>query len=184
MTSKAKTKSGADEHSHRHRSRTTIAKDKLMQLREKAAEAERYLDLLQRKTAEFDNYRKRTLREREEYRLTATEGLMAELLPVVDNFELAVDAAEGSREFEPLLQGVSLTERQMVEVLSRFGLSRMDPVGEPFDPNFHEAMTHEETCDYPADTVIAVVRKGYMLGDKVLRPALVRVAAAPQVQEG
>jgi len=172
-------KGKADAHSHRHRARTTIAKDKLGELREKADEAARYLDMLQRKTAEFDNFRKRTVREREDLRRSAAESLLAELLPVIDNFELAIEAAERSREFESLLEGVVLTERQMVETLGRFGLSRMDPLGEPFDPNLHEAFAREETDEYPENTVIDVIRNGYTLGGKVLRPALVRVSVEP-----
>lgn len=185
MTSKSKGKAASDAHSHRHRSRTTIAKDKLAELREKAGKADQYLDALQRKTAEFENYRKRAAREREEFRTTATENLMAELLPVIDNFERAIEAAKQSEDFQSLLEGVSLTERQMLDVLSRFGLKRMEVVGREFDPRFHEAFSRESSDEHPENVIVSEVRRGYMLGEKVLRPALVCVSSGPpQGEEG
>ena len=143
-----------------------------------AAEVAELRDRLLRTQADFDNYRKRMLREREESARYANAALLSDLLAVIDDFERAIRSAEESRDFAVFLQGVSMIERRMLEMLeSRWGLRRFSSVGETFDPVRHEAMMRTEA---PADAsagpvVIEEFQKGYFLHERVLRPAKVRV---------
>jgi molecular chaperone GrpE len=140
------------------------------------AEAESYLDDLRRLQADFDNYRKRTLREQTARAAAASQALVARLLPVLDNFELAVSAAEQSREFDRMLKGVEMVFGELREVLEGEGLVRIEAEGKPFDPERHEAVIAVEQEDTAPGTVVDIVRNGYELRGKVLRPAMVKVA--------
>jgi len=145
------------------------------------AEAAELRDRLLRTQAEFDNYRKRMLREREESARYANAALLADLLAVIDDFERAIKSAEESRNFAVFLQGVSMIERRMLEMLeNRWGLRRFSSVGEAFDPVRHEAMMRTEApaaANAPAagPVVTEEFQKGYYLHERVLRPAKVRV---------
>jgi len=140
------------------------------------AEAESYLDDLRRLQADFDNYRKRTLREQTARTASASQALVARLLPVLDNFELAVSAAEQSRDFDRMLKGVEMVLGALREVLEGEGLVKIEAEGKPFDPERHEAVIAVEQEDTAPGTVVGIVRTGYELGGKVLRPAMVKVA--------
>ena len=140
------------------------------------AEAETYLDDLRRLQADFDNYRKRTLREQTARTASASQALVARLLPVLDNFELAVSAAEQSRDFDGMLKGVEMVLGALREVLEGEGLVKIEAEGKPFDPERHEAVIAVEQEDTAPGTVVGIVRTGYELGGKVLRPAMVKVA--------
>jgi len=140
------------------------------------AEAETYLDDLRRLQADFDNYRKRTLREQTARTASASQALVARLLPVLDNFELAVSAAEQSRDFDRMLKGVEMVLGALREVLEGEGLVKIEAEGKPFDPERHEAVIAVEQEDTAPGTVVGIVRTGYELGGKVLRPAMVKVA--------
>jgi molecular chaperone GrpE len=140
------------------------------------AEAEAYLDDLRRLQADFDNYRKRTLREQTARTASASQALVARLLPVLDNFELAVSAAEQSRDFDRMLKGVEMVLGALREVLEGEGLVKIEAEGKPFDPERHEAVIAVEQEDIDPGTVVGIVRTGYELGGKVLRPAMVKVA--------
>jgi molecular chaperone GrpE len=140
------------------------------------AEAESYLDDLRRLQADFDNYRKRTLREQTARTASASQALVARLLPVLDNFELAVTAAEQSRDFDGMLKGVEMVLGALREVLEGEGLVKIEAEGKPFDPERHEAVIAVEQEDTDPGTVVDIVRTGYELGGKVLRPAMVKVA--------
>jgi molecular chaperone GrpE len=140
------------------------------------AEAESYLDDLRRLQADFDNYRKRTLREQTARTASASQALVARLLPVLDNFELAVSAAEQSRDFDRMLKGVEMVLGALREVLEGEGLVKIEAEGKPFDPERHEAVIAVEQEDTDPGTVVDIVRTGYELGGKVLRPAMVKVA--------
>ncbi|MCG0277565.1 MAG: nucleotide exchange factor GrpE [Thermanaeromonas sp.] len=130
--------------------------------------------------ADFDNYRKRVRREQQEMKETATAGLIKELLPVLDNLELALAAAKTGGEKEAFVSGVEMVWRQLLEVLSREGLTPIEAVGRPFDPFQHEAVATEEASEAGQyNTVTAELRKGYLLKGKLLRPALVKVAVPP-----
>jgi molecular chaperone GrpE len=140
------------------------------------AEAESHLDDLRRLQADFDNYRKRTLREQTTRAASASQALVAKLLPVLDNFELAVSAAEQSRDFDRMLKGVEMVFGELREVLQGEGLVKIEAEGKPFDPERHEAVVAVEQEDTEPGTVVDIVRTGYELRGKVLRPAMVKVA--------
>jgi molecular chaperone GrpE len=140
------------------------------------AEAGSYLDDLRRLQADFDNYRKRMLREQTARIASASQGLVAKLLPVLDNFELAVSHAEQSRDFDRMLKGVEMVFGELREVLQGEGLVKIEAEGKPFDPERHEAVVAVEQEGAEPGTVVDVVRTGYELRGKVLRPAMVKVA--------
>jgi molecular chaperone GrpE len=140
------------------------------------AEAESYLDDLRRLQADFDNYRKRTLREQTARAASASQALVTRLLPVLDNFELAVSAAEQSRDFDRMLKGVEMVFGELREVLEGEGLVTIEAEGKPFDPERHEAVIAVEQEDAEPGMVVDIVRTGYELRGKVLRPAMVKVA--------
>ena len=130
---------------------------------------DRYLRTL----ADFENYRKRTEREKEEFRKYALANALRDLLPVLDNFDRALDHAEQGDDFH---KGVLLIYKQRWDVLQKSGLKPIDEVNVKFNPNIHEAVMREENPDVPGHTVTAILQKGYYLYDRVLRPALVKVA--------
>src|SRR6266545_3032910 len=140
------------------------------------AEAEGYLDDLRRLQAEFDNYRKRTMREQTARIASASQALVSRLLPVLDNFELAVSHAEQSRDFDRMLKGVEMVFGELNDVLVGEGLVAIEATGKPFDPERHEAVVAVEEDGVEAGTVIDVIRKGYEFNGRVLRPAMVKVA--------
>jgi molecular chaperone GrpE len=147
----------------------------LDQLAEVTRERDEYLDALQRLKAEFDNFRKRTARDQEALVARAGERLVKELLPVLDDLERALAAAEAHEEAQ-LEEGVALVHRSLADLLRREGLEEIATNGR-FDPHVHEALLTQPS-DAEEGSVIDVVQKGYKLGDRVLRPARVVVAAA------
>ena len=145
------------------------------------AERDQLLDRLARLQAEFDNARKRAERERMEFRDYATGNVVEQFLPVIDNFELALKSTGSA---EQLRSGVDLIVKQMDEVLAKMQVTPVPTVGEPFDPRLHEALGSVDRDDLPDQHVAEEIRRGYKLRDKLLRPALVRVAHNPkQVNE-
>lgn len=146
------------------------------ELAQAKAKAEENYDRLQRLQAEFDNYRKRTLKEKTEITKYASERLVGELLPVLDNFERATSAAQTNSDFSSLSQGVEMILRQLQTALGKEGLKAMDAVGQPFDPNLHDAVLRVESDEHPENTVVEELQKGYYLKDKVLRPSMVKVS--------
>lgn len=141
------------------------------------AERDQYLDALRRMKAEFDNFRKRTDRERQSSAALAARDLVTELLPVMDSLERAVASVEGQP--EGVTAGVGMVRQQLESVLRGRGVAAIDAMGEPFDPNVHEAILSMPSADHGEGTVIEVVQRGYRLNDAVLRPARVVVAASP-----
>ncbi len=144
-------------------------------------EIARFKELYLRKLADFDNYRKRQEREMGEFRRFAKAELMRDCLPVLDNLEraLAVPGADGSG----LREGVELVLRQFKDVLARHGLAEIDPVGKPFDPTQHEAISRHEVAGVSEPVVVQVLQKGYVLGERLIRPALVIVAVPSTAAE-
>ena len=140
------------------------------------AKAEDYYGQMQRLQADFDNYRKRTQKEKTELIKYASERLVGELLPVLDNFDRAVSAAKVNPDFTSFSQGVEMILRQMQTALSKEGLKAMDAVGQPFDPNLHEAVLRVASEEHPENTVLEELQKGYYLKEKVLRPCMVKVS--------
>jgi len=140
------------------------------------AKAEDHYNQLQRLQADFDNYRKRTQKEKTELIKYASERLVGELLPVLDNFDRAVSAAKVNPDFTSFSQGVEMILRQMQAALSKEGLKAMDAVGRPFDPNLHEAVLRVASDEHPENTVVEELQKGYYLKEKVIRPSMVTVS--------
>jgi molecular chaperone GrpE len=135
-----------------------------------------YYDRLLRKTAEFDNYRKRVDRERAQLADAAASDLLEELLPLVDNLERALKAEAGSETADAYRRGVELIHQQLIELLRKRGVRPIDALGTDFDPHFHQAVAHEMAEGRREGEVIEEFRRGYMLGDRLLRPAMVKVA--------
>jgi molecular chaperone GrpE len=135
-----------------------------------------YYDRLLRTTAEFDNYRKRTERERIQLSEAAAADLIEDLLPLVDDLERALSAEAGTEGAEGIRRGVELIHRQLLETLRRRGVKPVQALGEDFDPHVHQAVTYEPAEGRREGEVIEEFRRGYMLGDRLLRPAMVKVA--------
>jgi molecular chaperone GrpE len=135
-----------------------------------------YYDRLLRKTAEFDNYRKRTERERIQLSEAAAADLLTELLPLVDDMERALKADPGGDGGEAVRKGVELIHKQMLEMLRKRGVRPIEALGADFDPHFHMAVAHDPAEGRREGEVIEEFRRGYMLGDRLLRPAMVKVA--------
>jgi molecular chaperone GrpE len=140
------------------------------------AKADENCDRLLRVQAELENLRKRSARELESARKYALEKLAAELLQVRDSLELGLSAAREQATAEKLLEGTELTLKVLTQVMEKFSITELDPVGEPFNPELHQAVAMQESEQQSPDTVLSVMQKGYMLNDRLLRPAMVVVA--------
>ncbi len=144
----------------------------------KEAEAEAKMaqmkDQLLRTMAEFDNYRKRTTKEKEQIFNRGMSYVVEAILPVIDNFERALSAAKDRD--DNFVKGVEMTYNQMLSALKNLGVEQMDSLGQTFDPHFHDAMQHVEDEQYGENEIVEVFQKGYMLNDQVIRPSLVKVA--------
>jgi molecular chaperone GrpE len=152
-------------------------------LEAKTQEALSLQDKNLRLMAEFDNARKRAAREREDYVRFANESVIRELLPVLDNFDRALQAAKGEPGAAAVTAGVELIQRELLRVLEKFGATPFSSVGEPFDPERHEAVARVQTSEHPEMTVIGETARGYLLHGRVLRPAMVTVAVAPDASQ-
>ena len=151
----------------------TEKKDEIQELKDQAAaEKDRALRL----SAEFENYKKRTQREINDFKKFANESIFRQLLSVVDNLERAISAAEESSEESALFDGVKLTHKDMIKLFETFNVKPVKAEKEPFDPNFHQAVTQEENDKFPDNTVTTVLQKGYLLQDRLIRPAMVVVS--------
>jgi len=147
-------------------------------------ESAEYRDHAMRAQAEFDNFRKRITREREEERRRAGERLVSELLPALDNLERAIEHTTAGGDLKHLLAGVEAVHAQILGVLGKEGVSVIDPTGEHFDPMLQQAVSQREDASVPEGTVIEVFQKGYSLGERVIRSAMVVVSTGgPQAQE-
>lgn len=143
-----------------------------------AAERDQLRDRLLRTTAEFDNYRKRVDRDRRDMSDRAAESVLLELLPIVDDLERALAAEATGEGAEAYRRGVELIYKQVMDLLTRRGVKAMDALGADFDPNLHQAVASEAAEGARDGEVIAVLRAGYLLNDRLLRPAMVKVAQA------
>jgi molecular chaperone GrpE len=155
--------------------------EKLEQAQAEAAEAH---DRFLRASAELENYKKRTQKEMAEFKRFANASLVKEILGVVDNLERAVESSNGTNDKEQLAQGLDLTLKELLKIFKTFHVTPVESLGEKFDPRYHQAMMQEETTDHPGNVVIKELQKGYMIHDRLLRPAMVVVSkAAPDAQE-
>ena len=155
--------------------------ERIQQLEQEIKESN---DQLLRKAAEFENFRKRLVRDKEESIKYANAALLGDVVPIIDDFERAIQSAADSKDFDAFHTGVSMIEKQMVSMLERnWGLKRFSANGEPFDPEKHEAIAVEETDKHDSEVVLEDYQKGYLLHDRVLRPAKVKVARPVTPQE-
>ncbi|MBB6675760.1 nucleotide exchange factor GrpE [Cohnella lubricantis] len=139
-------------------------------------QAEEYNNRYLRAQADFDNFRRRTLKEKEELAQYASMKLITQLLPVVDNFGRALQTSSEQADGQSFQKGVDMIYRQLTQVLEAEGLKAMEPVGQPFDPEVHQAIMQVESDEYEEGIVVEVVQPGYWLKDKVIRPAMVKVS--------
>ncbi len=163
------------------------AREELEKLREElekaGAQAAEYLDGWQRTQAEFSNYKKRQEAERAQVTALANAALLRKLLPVVDDFERATVTLPVDLSQLTWCEGIFLIKHKLNAILESEGVKPIETEGQTFDPRYHEAVTHEEVSDYEEGKIIGEVQRGYMLSERVLRPALVRVAKAPAAPE-
>jgi molecular chaperone GrpE len=139
------------------------------------AQQDKYLRL----AAEFENYKRLAQRDQREYARFANENLLKDLLPIGDNLERALNSAKASPDKRGLIQGVELTRKQFIETLEKYGVKRISSIGERFDPSRHEAVARVDSRNTPETTVLEEHQPGYLLHERILRPSMVTVAAAP-----
>jgi molecular chaperone GrpE len=159
----------------------TITPEQLEELKARAEKADENWERLLRATADFDNFKKRAAREKQDAIRYANEGLLEKLVPVLDNFDAALSAVQNSAaaDAQSLQTGVAMIFQQLKKVLTESGLEEIDATGQAFDPNFHEAVSQQESKDVSEGNVLQQLRKGYKLRDRLLRPATVVVAKKP-----
>ncbi|MDG2273941.1 MAG: nucleotide exchange factor GrpE [Halioglobus sp.] len=163
-----------------HSDEVVSAEEQVLRLEEELASAR---DTVLRTKADAQNVTRRAEQDVEKARKFALERFCSELLPVVDNLERALEAAAGDNDIvKPIAEGVELTLKSLQEVLKKFHIETLDPQGEPFDPQLHQAMSMVENGDVEPNTVIAVMQKGYTLNGRLVRPAMVMVSKSPAAQ--
>jgi molecular chaperone GrpE len=179
MDKKAKNKEAADDHNEVPAPPPALRPDEIEQLKTQAAKADENWDRFVRLTADFDNYKKRAARERQDAVSFANENLLVKLLPVVDAFDMALAATTSDPAAQSLQAGIVMISNQLKSVLAEAGLEEIDANGKPFDPNLHEAVSEQETPDAPEGQVVRQIRKGYKFRNRLVRPAGVIVAKKP-----
>jgi len=159
----------------------TLTPEQLGELKERAAKADEHWDRLLRTTADFDNFRKRAAREKQDAIRFANESLMQKLVPVLDSFDMALSALQNGKTdtVQSLQTGINMVYQQLKAALAEAGLEEVEASGKPFDPNLHEAISQQATREVPEGHVLHQARKGYKLRDRLLRPASVIVAKHP-----
>jgi len=159
----------------------SITPEQLKVLKERAAKADENWERLLRTTADMDNFRKRAAREKQDAIKYANEGLLEKLVPVLDNFDMALAATQNTQAggVQQLQAGINMIHQQLKKVLLDAGMEEIDAAGKTFDPNFHEAVSQQETAEAPEGQVVQQLRKGYKLRDRLLRPASMVVAKTP-----
>jgi molecular chaperone GrpE len=150
-------------------------KAEMAELMEQAAQAQDYLLGWQRERAEFANYKRRIEQQQKDSYANASGDVLKKLIPVIDDFDRALGSIPDDIKTNPWVSGTSMIQRKMTKILDDFGVTVIDPAGQLFDPNLHEAVTTQES-DQESGTVLEVLQKGYQMGDRLLRPALVKVA--------
>jgi molecular chaperone GrpE len=165
-----------------------LSPEHIEDLKTRAAKADENWERLLRTTADFENFKKRAAREKTESAQYATAALLQKILPVLDNFEMALAAAQSAKDAEvpqggiaSLQSGVTMIQQQFKSILVEIGLEEIDAAGKPFDPTFHEAVSQQESAEVAEDHVLLQLRKGYKFKDRLLRPATVVVAKKPAV---
>src|SRR3989440_4758327 len=146
------------------------------------ADLDRFRDLAMRSQADFENYKRRCAREKEEAIKYANTSLLEKLVSIVDHFELGLEAARGESEQSPIYSGMSLVLKQLQDLLTESGLEPIEAIGQKFDPNLHEAIAHEPSDEVPEEIVIRQTRRGYRFKDRLLRPSTVVVSSGPALK--
>ena len=141
-------------------------------------------DRFVRLSAEFDNYRKRKQREIDEFKKFATETVFKQFLSVMDNLERAIASAESNNDHDSLLEGVKMTHKEILKIFQAFNVKPVEAQNQAFDPNFHQAVTQKETDAVPENTVTNVLQTGYVLNDRLIRPAMVVVSKNTENETG
>ncbi|MBN9682236.1 nucleotide exchange factor GrpE [Corallococcus sp. NCSPR001] len=159
----------------------TKARETLERLKEAHERAKDFQDRAIRSAADLENYRKRAQKEKEDVQKFGVEKLLKDLLPVVDNMDRALDAASKSPDFDSFQKGVAMTRKSFEDSLARHGVKGFSAKGQPFDPRLHEAIQQVESAEVPAGHVLFEVTRGFYLNDRLVRPAMVVVARAPEV---
>jgi molecular chaperone GrpE len=155
--------------------------EKVETLEKEAAENH---DRLLRMAAEFDNYKKRATREMNDFRKFANENFAKALLPVVDSMDLAIESSSNDKHANnSMVEGVNMTLKEILKIFEQFGVKRFESIGNTFDPNIHQAVMQEETDKFPENTVSKELQKGFMIHDRLLRPAMVVVSKKPEKQK-
>ena len=160
-------------------SETAVQEEQTLSPENLAAEVEKYKDAALRARADLDNYRKRVAREKEDAIRYANNSLLESLLPILDNFELGLEAAKNTPEATGIVQGLQMVRKQLEDFLRDHGVESVNAEGNPFDPNLHDAVSHESNSDVTEGTVIRQTRKGFKLKDRLIRPASVIVSKGP-----
>ena len=158
-----------------------LTPQQIEELKQKAAKADEHWDRLLRTTADLENFKKRAARERQEAIKFANASLLEKLIPALDNFDMALAAANNAERHstESLKTGIAMIYNQLKAALADTGLEEIDATNQPFDPNLHEAVSHQESADVPEGQVLQQLRKGYKLRERLIRPATVVVARKP-----
>ena len=159
----------------------SISEEEYNQLKQEAGKSKEYWDRVLRLQADFDNIRKRLEREKQEFVRFANEGIIIDLLNVVDDLERSLELAQDKHEdFSAFLKGIEMVLAHLYDSLKEHGLAPIEAKGKIFDPHFHEALLNIETDEFPENTVVEELQKGYLLNDRVIRTAKVKVAKDPQ----
>lgn len=156
-----------------------IPVSELEDLKARAAERDEFECRWVKVHADYENTRKRLEKEKSDYMRFANEGLVAQLFPIVDNFDMALVAMDNARDKEAVMDGIKLVQKAFHRILDDNGVSKIESRGKKFDPNLHEAVVMEDTTCMPDNTVIEEIRPGYLLNNRLLRPAQVKVARNP-----
>ena len=172
FTTKEKKLKGAKKEISSLRSQVKAVKEELKSTDKETGE---YLDYLKRLKAEFENYKRRSQKERERIVSWSNEDLIKQFLPVLDDLERAVDSSQQSKNLASLMEGMRMILDQLKAILQKQGLQEIKAKGEEFDPYYHEALMSVDLAEYPDNLVVEEMRKGYKLNDKILRPAMVKV---------
>ena len=163
------------------RSDTPLTPQQIEELKQKAAKADEHWDRLLRTTADLENFKKRAARERQDAIRFANASLFEKLIPALDNFDMAMAAANNAEghSMESLKTGLAMIYNQLKAALADTGLEEIDASNQPFDPNLHEAVSHQDSADLPEGQVLQQLRKGYKLKERLIRPASVVVSRKP-----
>ncbi len=178
-----------DHHNHdseKHKGKRGKKKDASSEEKKKESDEEISIlkDKLLRLQADFENFRKRVLREKADVYVRANEDIISELLPVLDHLDIALESVKTHNTPDAFIKGFELVSEQMLFVLKKFGLDQIDSKTHKFDPNMHEAITRLESAEHPEDTILKHVRKGYTLGGKLLRASQVVIAGNSRESAG